>query len=300
VRHDSTLIILHSGNFEYVCVRHRETQTLYISDLINIPYCANPGYGKLQIGIYIAAVQDAMQRAAQMSPVDQSADIKDASKEKGNDIDLDVNRMMNEISNRNGMLMHFQYGVYNSPTPAPFIRKLPSTQREEVLQPAECFMLVVTSEIATGAIGIVHGGTIEVELPGQCLTLKAVVKLAFSDHQQERLAHEYSIYRYLISKGVRGIATPLGLFNSFEDGPSALLMTYQGISISTTKQPISLMARSVFTLLTLLCVNETIGRNFLASCGRFTRLVSCMVTFAVRICLLTIWVMRVLWISTGQ
>jgi hypothetical protein len=148
--------------------------------------------------------------------------------------------------------MHFQYGIYNSTIPAPFIRAVPvtspvlaiptppsSTQRRQVLQATERLMLVVTSEIDTGATGVVHGGTLEVELPGRCLTLDIVIKLAFDDQQQERLTHEDSIYRYLISKGVEGIATPLGLFNSFEDGPSALLMTYNGISISNSKHPIS-------------------------------------------------------------
>jgi hypothetical protein len=149
-----------------------------------------------------------------------------------------------EINKRNRLLIHFQYGIYNSPIPAPFIRAVPvishvlatpsapsSPQRRQVLQATERLLLVVTSEIATGATGVVHGGTLEVELPGQCLTLEVVSKFAFTDQQQEDLAHEHSIYRYLISKGVTGIATPLGLFNSFEDGPSALLMTYNGIPL---------------------------------------------------------------------
>jgi hypothetical protein len=86
VRHDSTLIILHSGNLEYVCVRHRASQTLYVSELIDVPRCANPGYGKLHTGIYIAAIQDAMQRIKNMAqtPVDESPDIGEASEKNGN------------------------------------------------------------------------------------------------------------------------------------------------------------------------------------------------------------------------
>ncbi|KAM6495989.1 hypothetical protein JOM56_008695 [Amanita muscaria] len=67
VRVDGTVIILHSGNYELVCLRHRNSQTLYVSDLIEPPTCANPGYGKLQVGIYIAAIQDAMDRHKQQS-----------------------------------------------------------------------------------------------------------------------------------------------------------------------------------------------------------------------------------------
>ena len=65
VRTDGTIIILHSGNHELVCLRHRKTQTLYVSDLIEPPTCKDPGYGKLQVGIYVAAIQDMMERTKQ-------------------------------------------------------------------------------------------------------------------------------------------------------------------------------------------------------------------------------------------
>ena len=62
---DGTIIILHSGNHELVCVRHRETQILYVSDFIEPLTCKDPGYGKLQVGIYVAAIQDMMDRTKQ-------------------------------------------------------------------------------------------------------------------------------------------------------------------------------------------------------------------------------------------
>jgi len=83
-------------------------------------------------------------------------------------------------------------------------------------------MLVVTSEISTGATSIVHSGMLEMELPGQCISLYVVVKL-FSDHEKERLAHENPI---------SGIPTLLGLFSAV-DRPSALLMTYNCVSVSS-------------------------------------------------------------------
>jgi uncharacterized membrane protein YgcG len=66
VRVDGTVIILHSGNHELVCLRHRDSQTLYVSDVIEPPTCANPGYGKLHVGIYLAAIQDTMDRHKQL------------------------------------------------------------------------------------------------------------------------------------------------------------------------------------------------------------------------------------------
>jgi hypothetical protein len=65
VRVDGTVIILHSGNHELVCLRHRDSQTLYVSDVIEPPTCANPGYGKLHVGIYLAAIQDTIDRQKQ-------------------------------------------------------------------------------------------------------------------------------------------------------------------------------------------------------------------------------------------
>ena len=62
VRVDGTVIVLHSGNHELVCLRHRQSQTLYVSDLIVPSTCSDPGYGKLHVGIYIAAIQDMMDR----------------------------------------------------------------------------------------------------------------------------------------------------------------------------------------------------------------------------------------------
>lgn len=56
-----------------MCIRHRESQTLYVSDIIHPPTCKAPAYGKLHIGIYIAAIQDAIQRMehGETLPADQ-------------------------------------------------------------------------------------------------------------------------------------------------------------------------------------------------------------------------------------
>jgi hypothetical protein len=61
-------MVLYSGNHELVCVCHRGSQTLYVSeDVIEPPMCVNPGYGELHLGIYIAAIQDMIDRQQQLS-----------------------------------------------------------------------------------------------------------------------------------------------------------------------------------------------------------------------------------------
>ena len=57
-----------------MCVRHRVSQTLYVSQLIEPHACVDPGYGELQVGIYVAAIQDAMDRKQQpQAPVSHGA-----------------------------------------------------------------------------------------------------------------------------------------------------------------------------------------------------------------------------------
>jgi hypothetical protein len=58
-------MVMHSGNHEIIGIRHRKTQTLYISDVIEPHSCSNPAYGKIQVGIYISAIQETIDRATQ-------------------------------------------------------------------------------------------------------------------------------------------------------------------------------------------------------------------------------------------
>ncbi|KIL60282.1 hypothetical protein M378DRAFT_14258 [Amanita muscaria Koide BX008] len=64
-RVDGSIIVLQSGNHEFIGIRHRTTQTLYISDLIEPHACRDPSYGKLHVGIYIAGIKDALDRERQ-------------------------------------------------------------------------------------------------------------------------------------------------------------------------------------------------------------------------------------------
>jgi hypothetical protein len=57
--------VLHSGNNEVIGIRQRGSQTLFVSDVIKPHQCVNPGYGKIHVGIVIAAVRDAMDRMEQ-------------------------------------------------------------------------------------------------------------------------------------------------------------------------------------------------------------------------------------------
>lgn len=60
---DATFVVINAGNFEIIGKRERITQTLYISDVIDVSSCE---YGKLHTGLFIAALRDARDRAAQL------------------------------------------------------------------------------------------------------------------------------------------------------------------------------------------------------------------------------------------
>ena len=64
-RVDGSIIVIQSGNHEFIAIRHRTSQTLYISNLIEPHTCKQPSYGKLHVGIYIAALTDALDREGQ-------------------------------------------------------------------------------------------------------------------------------------------------------------------------------------------------------------------------------------------
>jgi hypothetical protein len=126
------------------------------------------------------------------------------------------------------------------PTPPPSPRIIDSAQLED------CVSIVLTSEIGKGGTGVVLGGQLEVEATKGLVPLDVVVKLAFNHVQRDSLRNEYEIYRQLCSKGVvKGIPTALGFFDDSEGGPSALVMSFAGVSLATEPKQLSLSQQYV-------------------------------------------------------
>ena len=141
-----------------MCVRYRETQTLYVSDIIQPSKCTNPGYGKLHVGIYVAAIQETMdrkrqQRQQQLSqtnlPGGACGNKNDEDRDRGgfqgsagkmgptdaievcwlNNINvmtfLMITRAIHIASNRDVIFLYLKYNIYDSPVPASFLRSAP-------------------------------------------------------------------------------------------------------------------------------------------------------------------------------
>ena len=114
--------------------------------------------------------------------------------------------------------VYLQYDIYDSPTPATFLRSAPlvvhtrcptpplSPQTIRSYKPEECMSIVLTSEIKQGATGVIHRGTLTPEIWDSAMQLDVVVKLAFNTEQRKALRSEYEVYRHLKLKGVHRVS----------------------------------------------------------------------------------------------
>jgi hypothetical protein len=78
------IIVIHSGNHEFIGVHNRGNQTLYISDWGELYACKEPSYGKLYVGIYVAPIRDAINRERQVHNA-QPPDGGDGPPDEGRD-----------------------------------------------------------------------------------------------------------------------------------------------------------------------------------------------------------------------
>ncbi|KAK2467429.1 hypothetical protein APHAL10511_000664 [Amanita phalloides] len=266
---DSTLIIFHCGNFERIGFRHRDSQTLCLSDLIDVS--KSPKYGQLQVELYIAILKDALDRTRQVNTRSEETKRKKRkqpdtgctnatrrSKRHMRRISGEQNRnvesvdeghsiLLRETGRRNLALLRLQYGVFNSPAPAALYRigcatsshdtvddSLANYPKKRTYAPEEYFRITLTSEIAEGAIGKVHNAVIEIQTnDGRIDSCVGVVKIALEKRKQEKLRHEYAVYRYMATKKVKHVAIVYGLFEDAADEAMILVMSHAGISLVT-------------------------------------------------------------------
>ena len=64
---DATYIVFSAGNEEYIGIRDREKQTLYLSRVIKPSQQTDPNYGKIHVGLCIVAYDDAVDRVQKLS-----------------------------------------------------------------------------------------------------------------------------------------------------------------------------------------------------------------------------------------
>ncbi|KAG6876996.1 hypothetical protein C0993_011195 [Termitomyces sp. T159_Od127] len=253
VEHDTTFIVFHCGNYERIGFRHRESQTLFISSLIDIHNCSNPAYGELQAGLYVSIVQDAINRVKRQYELNNTKP-KSRKRRRGHgeedaprqyktrfvvlkeraeaeERDRDYEAVKLHVSKRSLALIELRFGQYNSSAPAAFIRS--GTKKKKTYKSGEYISLVLTSKIGFGAIGVVYDARLEVLLDGCARGARVVVKLGFKEQEIKSMRHEYSIYQQLSNDGVvEGIPYIFGFYEDVESDTVALVMSYVGKCLS--------------------------------------------------------------------
>ncbi|KAJ7173380.1 hypothetical protein C8R46DRAFT_1348074 [Mycena filopes] len=266
---DSTFIVFTNGVFERIGIRHRETQTLLLSDLIEVPR-SDPSYARIHIGLYITAYRDAVNRYLQIreankTPVAESRPrVTRGSATKRGSPEMDENphpvtrrrklkenppstleSLFIEASSRNLLLVRLVYGIYNSVTPASFQRAGPSLFPQISPRPSRRLKTAYTStEYATvtlgppmtgGATGVVHAAVLEVRAKdGHLAAGNVIAKVALFPDQQERMRHEFSVYERLAAAKVSGIPALLGIFEDIEGSATILIMNNCGQALHKT------------------------------------------------------------------
>ncbi|KAF8074528.1 hypothetical protein FPV67DRAFT_585695 [Lyophyllum atratum] len=255
VEQNTTYTVFNCGNFERIGFRHRSSQTLFLSELIRVPECKNPGYGKISIGLFLSIVQDVMDRT-ELERHQDELPRSNNRKRRRETFASDPNKRCktramalkerSEVDERNRnqenvkkdarkrslMLLELRYGVYNSPAPASFLRT--HSIQKETYGPEEYLSIILTSRIAGGATGVAHGATLRLlASDGEVRCVDVVVKLSFKSEQRERLRHECTIYEHLEKQGVEGIPFVYGLFEDVETDTIALVMSHVGTALIT-------------------------------------------------------------------
>ncbi|KAF5386093.1 hypothetical protein D9615_002183 [Tricholomella constricta] len=260
VERDSSFIVFHCGNFERIAFRHRSSQTLFISELIDVTGCKDPRYGELHLTLFVAIIEDVLDRTRQLVQSETDAKPRNSSRKRKREEPLPSEgykrpktraRLALEaahavehqeklavvakaIAERPLAVLRIHDRHFNSPVPASLLRVDRQAPTDDfVFEPREYFHLTIKSKLGAGATGDVHSATLEFQAStGETVLFsEAVVKLAFDSEQRGRMRNEFEVYEHLNSSGVTGIPTIFGLFKDVESDALALVMNNVGTSI---------------------------------------------------------------------
>ncbi|KAF9556374.1 hypothetical protein CPC08DRAFT_725786 [Agrocybe pediades] len=225
VKEDTTFIIFSCGMYERIGDRHRATQTLYLSPLIDPVNNRNPSYGKLNFGLFSAISQDLLERFENERNSKSTTDYQDAMRKK--------KKVKKTTSSH-------QIG-YDEPhfsvLPRPALPVPPETfhsTSKSKFRATGYIDMTLSQPMGKGAVGVVHPATVSIEVEsGDVVEHKLVVKLAFSRTQKAGLRHEYDVYSHFAKAGYVGdIVDVHGLFEDPDSNTLALVMENGGRSLA--------------------------------------------------------------------
>ncbi|KAF9552981.1 hypothetical protein CPC08DRAFT_249719 [Agrocybe pediades] len=241
---------------ERIGIRHRASQTLYLSPLIDPVNNRKPSTqfgslfshlsrspGTVQLETGVTATNSKNRSAVHLEDRDGTRK-KKFKKSMLSPHEISYAQVKEEISKRELALMTLNYDIYCSPVPATFLRVssscAPGTSAEfhptsrTKFRPVEYVDMTLSKPIGHGAVGVVHAATASMELEsGEIMEHKVILKLAFSRAQKVKLKHEYDIYVHLSKVGdVQCILDVHGLFEDPDSNTLALVMEEGGRSLA--------------------------------------------------------------------
>ncbi|TFK67766.1 hypothetical protein BDN72DRAFT_960747 [Pluteus cervinus] len=262
VKEDATIIVFHCGNYERIGIRHRATQTLVLSELIEVSKRQEPAYGKIHMGLMLAAVTDALNRHGQ-SYHPQPAKVLSTGKRSQACIDDDPNLRRSKrqkakaqmarlpkttislakdekifwiaFSKCSIALVYMNFDSLGSSIPAACLRHGGPLSRygvesgtstwQESYEPLECCSLMVDSDLTRGGTGRIHSAKLEIKMAdGTTLSKDVIVKTAVDRHLRKRVRREYDTYRHLWEHKVNRIPMVYGLFEDPDDMVTILVI----------------------------------------------------------------------------
>ncbi|KAH9474857.1 Mitogen-activated protein kinase kinase 5 [Psilocybe cubensis] len=269
VHTDATFIVFSCGRQERIAIRHRQSQTLFLSDLIDPTKI--PGYRKIHLGLTIAAIKDRLERwdpievenrrpSKRKEPPGYSS-IYNSMKDKATrrkrrrlnpelgltSVEMDKKAFDDELAKRDLVLFYLNYSYMSSPAPSAFRRMEPSCasrpfqnhsyhfKRKASYSPAR-YILATTyqDDIGSGAVGLVYRVTVEIEIEdGSKHQRTLILKLAIGD-KKDQIIQEYEIYKRLAeANATYGIVGVHGLFHDMETDALMMIMDDGGMSLRT-------------------------------------------------------------------
>ncbi|KAF8901798.1 hypothetical protein CPB85DRAFT_1322794, partial [Mucidula mucida] len=208
VKIDASLILFDCGNFVRIGIRHRELQTLFLSDLIDICSCKDPSYGELWTALHIAVASDAVQRALQL---------ENPRLGKRKQTSAQRIEMAKHLASFPALAVFFRFSYFDSPAPL-----FSSTGSDAGPLPAKGYLSIIADKPS----GQVLWATYIVLLSNPPLDHSHrpfILKVASKEGSIRRLKHELRVYRHLHDAGVAGIPSVLG-FRENPDGELCVLM----------------------------------------------------------------------------
>ncbi|TFK67771.1 hypothetical protein BDN72DRAFT_898677 [Pluteus cervinus] len=257
---DATIIVFHCGNYERIGVRHRGSQTLILSSLIEVSKCQDPEYGKIHMGLMLAAVNDTLDRHEQSYHLQaQPVPVPCSEKRKRRTIEptelrrskrQKVKVQMSSLSPRTVKdekdfwkaythcpiaLVRFDFDILRSPSPAACLRhggplsphgvEMGTTIWKTPYEPFECCTLTLDSDLTRGGTGLIHTARLELRTAdGTTHSKDVVVKSAVDPYLRDRVRREYRAYHHLWEHKVDRIPMVYGLFEDVEDMVTLLVI----------------------------------------------------------------------------